>query len=60
MTQPAIIAENLTCQYGKLLAVDHINFDAGWGDVARNLVMLLVFAAACMTLGVVLLKRRFR
>lgn len=37
-----------------------INFDAGWGDVARNLGMLLVFAAACMTLGVVLLKRRFR
>jgi ABC-2 type transport system ATP-binding protein len=33
MTQPAILAENLTYSYGQLLAVDHINFDVGQGEI---------------------------
>lgn len=33
MSQPAIIAENLTYQYGNLLAVDHINFDVKEGEI---------------------------
>ena len=37
-----------------------LNFNAGWGDVAQNLLMLLVYAAACMALGVAVLKRRFQ
>lgn len=38
MTQPAIIAENLTYHYGKLLAVDHINFDVAEGEILGFLV----------------------
>ena len=37
-----------------------LNFDASWGDVTPNLLMLLVYAAAFMALGVVVLKRKFR
>ncbi|MBU4225339.1 MAG: ABC transporter permease [Chloroflexi bacterium] len=37
-----------------------INFDAAWGDVTQNLLMLLVYAAAFMALGVVVLKRKFQ
>ncbi len=37
-----------------------INFNAGWADVARNLLMLVVYAAAFMALGVAVLKRRFQ
>ncbi len=37
-----------------------INFNAGWGDVTQNLLMLLGSAAACLALGVVVLKRRFQ
>jgi ABC-2 type transport system ATP-binding protein len=33
MTQPAILAENLAYSYGQLLAVDHINFDVGQGEI---------------------------
>lgn len=33
MTQPAIQAENLTYRYGQLLAVDHINFEVGEGEI---------------------------
>lgn len=33
MTQPAIQAENLTYRYGHLLAVDHINFEVGEGEI---------------------------
>ncbi|MFH1130760.1 MAG: ABC transporter ATP-binding protein [Chloroflexota bacterium] len=33
MTQPAITAENLTYSYDQLLAVDHINFDVGEGEI---------------------------
>ena len=37
-----------------------INFGAGWGDVAGNLVWLVFYAAAFMALGVVVLKRKFQ
>lgn len=37
-----------------------INFNAGWGDVTSNLLMLLVYVVAFMALGVVVLKRRFQ
>ncbi len=37
-----------------------LSFDASWGDVTFNLLMLLVYAAAFMALGVVVLKRKFR
>ena len=33
MTPFAISAENLTYRYGQLLAVDHINFDVGVGEI---------------------------
>lgn len=33
MSNPAIIAENLTYRYGKLTAVDHINFQVGEGEI---------------------------
>ncbi len=33
MSQPAITAENLTYRYGQLLAVDHIGFEVGAGEV---------------------------
>jgi ABC-2 type transport system ATP-binding protein len=33
MTQPAITAERLTYRYDQLLAVDHINFDVGEGEI---------------------------
>ena len=33
MTQPAIIAENLTYRYGQLLAVDHISFEVSEGEI---------------------------
>lgn len=33
MANPAIIAENLTYRYGKLTAVDHINFQVGEGEI---------------------------
>lgn len=33
MPQPAITAENLTYRYGQLLAVDHIGFEVGAGEV---------------------------
>lgn len=36
------------------------NFEASWGDVAQNLSLLLVYAAAFLALGVVVLKRRYR
>jgi len=35
MTQPAIIAENLTYRYGQLLAVDRISFEVGEGEIRR-------------------------
>ncbi len=37
-----------------------IGFGASWGDVAHNLVILLLYAAVFMALGVVVLKRKFR
>lgn len=37
-----------------------LNFGAGWGDVSMNLVILLVYAAVFMGLGVIVLKRKFR
>lgn len=37
-----------------------INFNAGWGDVIQNLLMLGVYAAGFLALGVVVLKRRFQ
>lgn len=33
MTQPAILAENLTYSYGPLVAVDHINFHVDEGEI---------------------------
>ncbi|TFG47138.1 MAG: ABC transporter ATP-binding protein, partial [Dehalococcoidia bacterium] len=33
MTEKSIIVENLTYRYGDLLAVDHINFDVGQGEI---------------------------
>jgi len=33
MTNPAILAEDLTYRYGDLLAVDHINFDVAEGEI---------------------------
>lgn len=33
MSQPAIISENLTYYYGDLIAVDHINFAVGEGEI---------------------------
>jgi ABC-2 type transport system ATP-binding protein len=33
MTNPAILAENLTYRYGNLLAVDHINFKVAEGEI---------------------------
>ncbi len=33
MTPSAILAEDLTYRYGNLLAVDHINFDVGQGEI---------------------------
>jgi ABC-2 type transport system ATP-binding protein len=33
MTPSAILAEDLTYRYGDLLAVDHINFDVGQGEI---------------------------
>lgn len=33
MTPSSIIAEDLTYRYGDLLAVDHINFDVGQGEI---------------------------
>lgn len=33
MPQPTITAENLTYRYGQLLAVDHISFEVGAGEV---------------------------
>jgi ABC-2 type transport system permease protein len=36
------------------------NFDAGWADVARNLLLLAAWAAALLALGVVVLRRKFR
>lgn len=33
MSQSAIISENLTYQYGDLVAVDHINFEVGEGEI---------------------------
>ncbi len=37
-----------------------INFDAGWGDVGGNLLILLAFGLAFMVLGVWTLRRKFR
>lgn len=37
-----------------------IGFGASWGDVAHNLIVLLLYAAAFMALGVVVLRRKFR
>jgi ABC-2 type transport system permease protein len=37
-----------------------INFQADWGEVTQNLLMLVVYAAAFMVLGVAVLKRRFQ
>jgi ABC-2 type transport system permease protein len=37
-----------------------INFGATWADAARNLLLLLAYAAAFMTLGMVVLRRKFR
>ncbi len=33
MTEKSIVVENLTYRYGDLLAVDHINFDVGAGEI---------------------------
>jgi ABC-type multidrug transport system ATPase subunit len=33
MTNPAIVAEELTYRYGKLVAVDHISFDVAEGEI---------------------------
>lgn len=33
MVEKSIIVENLTCRYGSLLAVDHINFEVGAGEI---------------------------
>ena len=37
-----------------------INFEAAWGDVAQNLLLLLAYAAAFLALGVVVLKRKLQ
>lgn len=36
-----------------------VNFGAGWGDVAGQLGMLVLFAAAFLAIGIGVLKRRF-
>ncbi len=36
------------------------NFNAGWGDVAGNLLILLAFALAFLGLGILVLRRKFR
>jgi ABC-2 type transport system permease protein len=36
-----------------------LNFDAGWADVGRNLLMLFVIGAGTMLLGSAALRRRF-
>ncbi len=33
MIGKSIIVENLTCRYGALLAVDHINFEVSAGEI---------------------------
>ena len=33
MAEKSIVVENLTCSYGKLLAVDHISFEVEAGEV---------------------------
>jgi len=33
MTEHSIIVENLTCRYGSLVAVDHIGFEVGAGEI---------------------------
>jgi len=33
MSEKSIIVENLTCRFGNLVAVDHINFDVGQGEI---------------------------
>jgi ABC-2 type transport system ATP-binding protein len=33
MTEHSIIVENLVCSYGNLLAVDHISFEVGTGEI---------------------------
>lgn len=37
-----------------------INFEASWGDVAGNLLLLLGYGVAFMALGIVVLRRKFR
>ncbi len=33
MNEKSIVVENLTCRYGELVAVDHINFEVGQGEI---------------------------
>ena len=33
MVEKSIIVENLTYRYGDILAVDHINFEVGAGEI---------------------------
>jgi len=37
-----------------------VNFEAGWGEVGTNLLILLAFAAAIFWIGVVVLRRKLR
>src|SRR5512133_3236267 len=37
MTEPVIVVENLTRRFGDFVAVDHINFEVGAGEVVGYL-----------------------